>query len=254
MGLMISYLFYSTPIRNREGSMSSAKQFEANRANARKSTGPKTDQGKGRSRLNSTKHGLTAQFVVLEGEDPADFEQLLRDLEAQFEPASTLEHFLLGRIAAASWRLQRIPIFEAAIIETRRAEIIATTKPPVSNDFRDDPNRLRWLQDMMPKAKPGDQKSGQTSAPKKESAPEAKPPRDPDELAEEKRISEQKTLGMTLILDSKHGDTLGKLSRYETSLFNAFERNVRHFLLVRDIRLSGDRSREIVSTISATAN
>ena len=40
--------------------MATLKQIAANRANAERSTGPRTRAGKARSRLNSWKHGLTA--------------------------------------------------------------------------------------------------------------------------------------------------------------------------------------------------
>jgi hypothetical protein len=38
--------------------MTSEKQIQANRRNARKSTGPKTPEGKDAVRLNANKHGL----------------------------------------------------------------------------------------------------------------------------------------------------------------------------------------------------
>ncbi len=47
----------------------SDKQFAANRANAKKSTGPKTPEGKNRSRMNGFKHGFTGHATVTTEED-----------------------------------------------------------------------------------------------------------------------------------------------------------------------------------------
>jgi hypothetical protein len=53
--------------------MSSQQRLEANRANAKRSTGPKIELGKARSKMNAVRHGLSAQAIVIEGEDPRQF-------------------------------------------------------------------------------------------------------------------------------------------------------------------------------------
>ena len=111
--------------------MASSKQLEANRANAKKSTGPRSQGGKARSRLNSRKHGLTAKTLVIGDEDPAQFDKLRAELMAEYDPQSALECELVERLSSLLWRLRRIPAFEAAIIDARRAEV-------------DDP--LEWLE------------------------------------------------------------------------------------------------------------
>ena len=55
--------------------MTSDKQADANRRNARKSTGPKTPEGKAAVRLNALKHGLLANDVLLPGEDESALEE-----------------------------------------------------------------------------------------------------------------------------------------------------------------------------------
>src|SRR6516165_2514877 len=57
----------------RQHPMASLKQIEANRRNAMKSTGPKTEAGKEQSRHNAVRHGLTAETVVNVLEDPEDY-------------------------------------------------------------------------------------------------------------------------------------------------------------------------------------
>ena len=96
--------------------MISTKQAEANRRNAIKSTGPKTKEGKAKSRMNALKHGLTGKQVVIPGEDPEEFELLLSQLMQEHDPQSVLETSLVEWIAGAIWRLKRIPQFEPAII------------------------------------------------------------------------------------------------------------------------------------------
>jgi hypothetical protein len=96
--------------------MTSRRQLEANRANAKRSTGPRTKSGKTRSRMNAVTHGLTAKTIVVGDEDPKQFERLLAGLEADVKPGSAIEQALVERLASALWRLGRVALFEAAVI------------------------------------------------------------------------------------------------------------------------------------------
>lgn len=91
----------------------------ANRANAQKSTGPRTEEGKRRSRLNAVKHGLASrslETVVLPGEDPAEFAALEADLIARTAPSGALERQAVREMAAALWRARRAPAAEVAAL------------------------------------------------------------------------------------------------------------------------------------------
>jgi hypothetical protein len=79
--------------------MTSDKQLHANRANATKSTGPRSQAGKARSRLNSRKHGLTAKMLINVGENADDFDELRAELMAGHDPQSALECELVERLA-----------------------------------------------------------------------------------------------------------------------------------------------------------
>jgi hypothetical protein len=105
--------------------MTSDKQLHANRANATKSPGPRSQAGKARSRLNSRKHGLTAKMLIIVGEDADDFDQLRAELMDEHDPQSALECELVERLAGILWRLRRVPFFEAAILDARHAEVWA---------------------------------------------------------------------------------------------------------------------------------
>ena len=66
--------------------MASEKQLIANRANAKRSSGPKTSTGKALSRMNACKHGLTAEAIVIADEDPRAFDLLRAQLEEEHNP------------------------------------------------------------------------------------------------------------------------------------------------------------------------
>ena len=103
--------------------MTSHKQLVANRANAQRSTGPKSAIGKARSRINGWKHGLSAGTLVVGDEDPADFDRLRADFEAEFYPQTEMEFLLVERAATLLWRSRRVPAFEAIIIKARKGKI-----------------------------------------------------------------------------------------------------------------------------------
>ena len=88
-------------------------RIAANRANAQRSTGPKTDLGKAASSRNAIRHGLTGKQVVINGEDPAAYEALRQDLIASYQPANAAESTLVDEIAQCFWRLQRARALEA---------------------------------------------------------------------------------------------------------------------------------------------
>lgn len=96
--------------------MASEAQIAANRANARKSTGPRTAEGKARVARNGLKHGLCARDALLPEEDPAEFAALVEDLKARWRPADGTELALLLQYADATWRLSRIAAVEAGLL------------------------------------------------------------------------------------------------------------------------------------------
>jgi len=94
--------------------MISASKLEANRLNAQKSTGPRTAEGKSRSRFNAAKHGATAQTPALPGEDPAAFQARVDGYKTHFTPRSDLENDLIERMALMSAQFDRANRFDAA--------------------------------------------------------------------------------------------------------------------------------------------
>jgi hypothetical protein len=114
--------------------MATEKQFEANRLNAQKSTGPRTPEGRAAVRLNGVKHGLTAETIVLKGESEADFTKLLDSLEAEHDPASPTEEALVVQLAMATWRLRRLYHVEAGFYSYKMKDTVDSRKEPKLND------------------------------------------------------------------------------------------------------------------------
>ncbi len=95
----------------------SERKLIANRANALKSRGPKTPQGKAASAQNGTRHGMLSKSIVLAGESETEFAALANSLHAEFQPATTAEKLLVESMAAYRWRLMRLWSLETAEIE-----------------------------------------------------------------------------------------------------------------------------------------
>lgn len=93
----------------------SEKQRIANRNNARKSTGPRTPEGKAAIAQNHVTHGLCARSLILRddpAESPEQFAALVAGLREHLRPVGRLEELVIDRIAACHWRLRRAYRFE----------------------------------------------------------------------------------------------------------------------------------------------
>ena len=95
--------------------MTTAAQFAANRRNAKKSTGPRTREGKTASSRNALKHGLTAETYILPGEDPHKYEMLRQQVFDEINPNSLIAQILTERLTGLLWRLRRASAFEASL-------------------------------------------------------------------------------------------------------------------------------------------
>lgn len=89
--------------------MATAAQITANRANAQKSTGPRTPEGKQNSRAAVTRHGLRVSDAVLRQEQPDEYGRLLAGYTAEFSPKpDSTEEELVRQLTFATLRLHRI--------------------------------------------------------------------------------------------------------------------------------------------------
>jgi hypothetical protein len=97
--------------------MTSFRQIEANRRNALKSTGPKTELGRHASRRNAVRHGLTAETVIGALEDAQQYKAFEATITAEYGPQSFVEWELVLRLANLLWRLRRATTMETGLFE-----------------------------------------------------------------------------------------------------------------------------------------
>ena len=100
----------------------SERKLASCRANAAKSTGPNTPEGKARSAQNALKHGLSGATLVYMIEEIDDLEKLRNDYIERFQPIDNVEMRLTEQIVVADWRLQRCCTIETALMDVRLEE------------------------------------------------------------------------------------------------------------------------------------
>lgn len=90
----------------------SERKAAANRANAQRSTGPRTPQGKAASSLNALRHGILAKAAFnlrIEGEERrAEFDALVVGLAQEYQPRTMTEHLTVQQLAGCYWRLAKV--------------------------------------------------------------------------------------------------------------------------------------------------
>jgi len=96
--------------------MATQAQINANRANAQKSTGPKTPEGKAKSSLNRVSHGFNSATLFLSGEDRAEFDALLADLTGEFCPDTPSEQILVEKMAHNQWNSLRALRLQSTVL------------------------------------------------------------------------------------------------------------------------------------------
>ena len=104
--------------------MSSFRQFEANRRNARLSTGPVTEEGKRKSRQNALRHGLTAETVIDALEDAEDYAAFEMAVIADYDAQSAVERELVLRLASLLWRLRRATAIESGLFKIQAKHLL----------------------------------------------------------------------------------------------------------------------------------
>ena len=92
------------------------KQLAANRANALKSTGPRSPEGKSRAARNARKHSFSgSDFTIIKIEERDAIDRLRDDLIAAYAPQNSQELFAIERIALAQHNILRLARFESGL-------------------------------------------------------------------------------------------------------------------------------------------
>ena len=139
----------------------SDKQLVANQSNAGLSTGPRTDTGKAASSSNATRHGIFSAQLILQDEEPGEFQALVAALQADLRPVGALELTLVERIAVTIWRQRRLVQAETAKLELARRDSEIAGKvgreldlghfssPQVDDLEALDPDHVQWCRAVI---------------------------------------------------------------------------------------------------------
>lgn len=219
------------------------QRAEANRINAQRSSGPRTEVGKSRSKMNALKHGLSAKKIVIGDEDPKEFEALRAALERDWQPEMAFENELVEQLAGLFWRMRRVPAIEAAIVKSREEKAYSDVNSEVRKNTWDrisreatkrcreslGPFQLAMGEDMY--AETLNQFQNQViEEEKKKGDLDASISKQADEQYQERRESE------LLLLIRDDDGMIEKLSRYHASLMNSANRVIQQLRLTKIMR------------------
>jgi hypothetical protein len=204
--------------------MATEKQIAANRRNAKASAGPRTSEGKAKSRLNALKFGLstTDGVVVLPTESPEEFNAFRNALLSDLNPVGALEEQLATEVIECSWRLGRAVKIERGVL----AHSVADAD---ERFFTERKRKLEITEDDVSKARLAalgirdpEGVVGITHAEAHEFS---------EKLIDEARApkgTDEGRLASGFIEDAAGPDALAKLSRYETALFRRRNQASKH--------------------------
>lgn len=202
--------------------MISRKQIEANRRNALKSTGPKSQAGKATSSMNAVRHGLTATQVVIAGEDPEEYNQLADSLREKFTPVDSLELRLVEQLAQQLWRLRRVSHFECALLNwLQRGELLKDRSALPTTRLKGSHFRLPASPREVPQ-----ESSGSGRAIK----------------SDDSDFHDLNALGRTVERALGKQDYFNKLSRYESALLRDTNRTLQLLFQIKDREKTGCES------------
>jgi len=199
--------------------MTSLAKIDSNKRNALMSTGPRSREGKEKSRFNAVSHGLTATTPVLPHESREDYDELVAALRDELLPVGVLEELLVARVAARIFRLARMTRIETGVLvwELHGDDSELGSAGHTTRSLYGLLLDLSAANDEVSNARAHD--------------------------AEKARSSELARLGRAFIRDSSGADALTKLSRYEATLDRALFRDLAELYRLKECRLQASATR-----------
>jgi len=132
--------------------MASEKQIEANRLNAQRSTGPRSAEGKARSRFNALQSGIDAESILLPGEDPAALEVLRAEYYEHHQPITPDERDTLECVIHAVCLMRRFRVLEAQLVQHELANTPdLDPSAPLGHIFSNASHKFVYLQSFGPR-------------------------------------------------------------------------------------------------------
>ena len=126
--------------------MATDRQTAANRENAKKSTGPRTPEGKARSCLNHLTSGIHAQSVIIPGENRDEYVALSGRYFTQYQPANDAERHQVDILVACDWLSLRLIRAESQTWCRGMMGPIRRNEPhPLGEGFAFCPKTFRYL-------------------------------------------------------------------------------------------------------------
>jgi len=198
-------------------SRTSAARIRANRANAKKSTGPRTPEGKARSRVNASTHNIFSSDIVVQGESREMFNALRIGMLAEHRPQTLTELFLVEQMVQSMWRMKRAQAAEAL------DHACANDR---ARHLRDDPDYQRQREENLDECNDDDFGEESEESPKEPEYPDKVPDFD---------FPGSTTLLVEMSRAGQHRSNIEKLHAYEKRLEGTFHRSLKELRKLRTV-------------------
>jgi hypothetical protein len=210
--------------QSRHVKVMSLKQRRANRRNAQRSTGPRTDAGKAHSAQNAVDHGIFCKDLLMPGEDPAEFAAFRDELLKALGPRDALELSIAEQYVEARWRMRRVRAAERGAHELLASDLEVAKGGPFG-ELRERMRQLPRVESMSDRDRERHMRTN-----------------DPDERGRlrEQRYADRRALvpvGTTMASSFAQGDgSFERLGRYQSRLELSADRALRQLRQLRKER------------------